>query len=198
MIKNLPSSLTIQSPRKEIYDGARIGKGFTAAHIWRLTNESGEASGFTTRNALTYSFVPNLVWLPRQVGKLSDREGSFSQLFLQATAMKLYRDLPVADELKPLVDEAWALLPRPEGLPGQGLPNKEDLSFFTVSERFLETRRGALETVIEALEAVGSGASLTGKVVSSRYGAGLPEVNAGKVQSLHRQLDRYLRAVSSA
>lgn len=197
LIKNLPSSLTISSPRKEIYDGARIGNGFTAAHVWRLTKDSNEEPDFTTRNALTYSFVPNLVWLPRQVGKLSDREGSFSQLYLQATASKIYRALDVTDELKPFVEEAWSLLPQPQGLPPQGLPDLEDLSFFSVSERFMGGRLAALRSVVAALEDVAAARPLPEKVVSARYGAGLSKLDRGAARNLHRQLQSYQRAVGT-
>jgi hypothetical protein len=44
-----------------------MGKGFVASHVWRkLVNGSS-----APQHALTNSFIPNLVWLPTQVAKLS-------------------------------------------------------------------------------------------------------------------------------
>lgn len=46
---------------------ARIGNGFVASHVWRKLTNNGSAS----QHPLTYSFIPNLVWLPTQVAKLT-------------------------------------------------------------------------------------------------------------------------------
>ena len=43
---------------------------------------------------LAYSFVPNLVWLPSEVAKLTDRQDSFVQRYVQAISTRLYRDYP--------------------------------------------------------------------------------------------------------
>jgi hypothetical protein len=63
-----------------------MGTSFVASHVWRELVPSGQAS----RERATYSFVPNLVWLPAQVSKLSDREGSFVQTYLQALSWKIW------------------------------------------------------------------------------------------------------------
>ena len=90
------------------------GEGYVASHVWRVLNREG---GLAARNPLTYSFVPNLVWLPREVSKLTDREGSFVQGYIQALAIKIYREIPVRDELQPIVEESWGLLPAPAHIP---------------------------------------------------------------------------------
>jgi hypothetical protein len=69
LIKNIPSSLPIESRFGE-YAGARMGNGFVASHVWRRLTIDGYAS----QHSLTNSFIPNLVWLPAQVSKLSDRK----------------------------------------------------------------------------------------------------------------------------
>jgi hypothetical protein len=74
LIKGIPGALSIESSFSE-YNGARMGNGFVASHVWRKLTDNSSAS----QHPLTYSFVPNLVWLPAQVAKLSDREGSFVQ-----------------------------------------------------------------------------------------------------------------------
>jgi len=91
LIKNIPKRLIIKSSLKDIYDTRKIGSGFVACHIWRTLNVQGRKKTriLAAQNPLTYSFIPNLVWLPRQVAKLTDREGSFTQLYLQAVAYKI-------------------------------------------------------------------------------------------------------------
>src|SRR5207248_16566 len=72
LVKGLPRSLSISSPESSrVYGSAPIGNGFVSSHVWRMLR-SGE---YASRNPLTYSFVPNLVWLPGQVAALTDREG---------------------------------------------------------------------------------------------------------------------------
>ena len=45
------------------------------------------------------SFVPNLVWLPVQISKLTDREGSYAQRFLQAISCQIYKNISLPKEL---------------------------------------------------------------------------------------------------
>jgi hypothetical protein len=89
LIKNLPRTLPIQASGNPLYDGHTLGDGFVAAHVWReISDNIGKLS---SRDPITNSFIPNLVWLPKQVAKLTDREGSFAQTYLQALSVKIYR-----------------------------------------------------------------------------------------------------------
>jgi hypothetical protein len=115
LIKGIPSALPIESRFSE-YSGARMGNGFVASHVWRKLTNHGSAS----QHPLTNSFIPNLVWLPTQVAKLSDREGSFVQTYLQAISKKIYGPVPVSTHQQTVVAEAWGLLPDPSGIPLQG------------------------------------------------------------------------------
>lgn len=108
LVKGLPRSLEIDGPSRGPYRGARIGTGFVAAHVWRTLTDG---AGLSARNPATYSFVPNLVWLPGEIAALTDREGSFAQLYVQALAQKVYRHRTVAPRLAPVVEHAWSLLP---------------------------------------------------------------------------------------
>jgi hypothetical protein len=130
LIKGLPRSLVIEGPKGGPYAGGRIGSGFVAAHVFRDL-ESGEPS---TREPLTYSFVPNLVWLPGEIAALTDRQGSFAQTYVQALAHKLYRHHPVVPSLQSLAEDAWRLLPEPVGVPEQGLPDLSELHYFMPTE----------------------------------------------------------------
>ena len=73
LVKSLPRSLEIENAHNLLLHRRPLGTGFVASHAWRQLAPSGAAA----RNPATYSFVPNLVWLPLQVSKLTDREGHF-------------------------------------------------------------------------------------------------------------------------
>ncbi|MBI5526542.1 MAG: hypothetical protein HY897_09415 [Deltaproteobacteria bacterium] len=80
LIKGLPKPLRIRSSAsQELYDKRFLGKGYVASHAWRVHD-----------NPETNSFIPNLVWLPKQVSKLTDRPGSFAQRY----PGHLYQALP--------------------------------------------------------------------------------------------------------
>ena len=48
LIKNMPKSLSIESPLKDIYNNQRIGRGFVACHVWRLTTNNIKKFTFKT------------------------------------------------------------------------------------------------------------------------------------------------------
>lgn len=103
----------------------------------------------------------------------------------------MYRSAPVKPDLKPIVEEAWALLPEPAPLPVPVDP--ELLNWFVTSERFFATRRARLASVRRALADVAAGRPLDAKVVSRRYTEGLPSVTAEARDSLARHLERFTR-----
>jgi hypothetical protein len=188
LVKGLPRSLPIRSPLRELYDGRRMGTGFVAAHVWRELRGTGLAS----RDPLTYSFVPNVVWLPSDVAKLTDREGSFAQTYLQALSMKIYREDRVGKGLESIVEQAWTKLPHPLGIPKEGLPEIADLNFFEPTEGFLQRRISKITEVVRAVDAVLAGRRLEGRVIASRYTSGLPSVPHKTLDQLKSHLESYL------
>jgi len=189
LIKNIPKSLTISAEGNSLYRGARIGKGFVAAHVWRESTVDGVLA---SRHPLTYSFVPNIVWLPAQVAKLTDREGSFVQGYLQALSHKIYSSYQVEPAFQPMVEEIWDRLPMPGGIPEQGLPDVDDLNFFDVSDSFVSRRRSSIRVVRDAVDALLAGRDPEGKVISSRYTEGLPEVAPDALKVLRANVDALL------
>ena len=183
LIKGLPKSLSVATPERGHLSGARMGNEFVASHVWREVDHEELAS----RVPLLNSFVPNLVWLPAQVSKLSDREGSPVQRALQALSWRIYRDAPVAPHLRNIVEEAWQLIPEPEELPE--LP---DLNWFEPTKRFFATRQTRLQSVINGLERLNAGLVLDKKVVSSRYTEGLPRVDGLARAELLEYLRRFV------
>jgi hypothetical protein len=170
LIKSIPRALAISGPKGSHVHQARMGTEFVAAHVWRVVDHTGLAN----RHPLLNSFVPNLVWLPAQVAKLSDREGGVFQGTLQAMAFRVYHGAPVEPRLLQIAESAWRMIPPPgTALDDFGL---DDLNWFRATESFFRVRLARLRSVIAALEAVEKGMPLPERVVTRRYAAGLPHV----------------------
>lgn len=95
LLKGLPKPLEIISKVPQL-SGSKLGTGWVASHIWRRTRSLDRANSHPWLN----SFVPNLVWLPKQISKLSDRDGSAFQSALKIASKEIYGDLTY--------DNAWA------------------------------------------------------------------------------------------
>jgi hypothetical protein len=197
LVKGLPKSLNITSGNHFFYSGKRIGKGFVASHVWRQFKESPTGIGLSSHNPILNTFIPNLVWLPTQVSKLTDREGTFTQIYLQALSAKIYRNLDVPDCLKSIVSRAWQMLNIPAGIPEQGLPDITELSFFEPSEKFFAERRKKINIVIDGLETSLRGRPLKRKIITSRYGEGLSIVPKIRLKERIHELKHYLEAIKA-
>ena len=195
LIKGLPRSLDIISPNQPLYNGKRIGKGFVASHVWRKINNSAIGAELSTRDPILNSFVPNLVWLPAQVSKLTDREGTFTQLYLQALSAKIYKNLEVPSKLTPFIKKTWDMLEIPKGIPSQGLPEIKDLSFFSPSKQFVSVRRKKIVEVVEALNTIIEGHQLEDKIITTRYGEGLPTLSIDILVDREKELSEYLNYI---
>jgi hypothetical protein len=136
--------------------------------------------------------VPNVVWLPSEVAKLTDREASFVQSFTQALSVKIYRDVRVDPKVAPIVGDAWAMLPVRDSIPEQGLPQLESLNFFQPAEGWMKKRLDNIRTVASALDAVANGRPLETKNLSTRYAAGLPALPPSAASSLRDRLLAFL------
>lgn len=186
LIKAIPRSLAVSAPHQKHLNGRRIASEFVAAHVWR---ECVGGPPLASRRPLLNSFVPNLVWLPRQVAKLSDIEGSLVQRTLQRMSWAIYRHLPVEARLEDVVAEAWALLPEPKVHQAH---TTSTLNFFVATPQFLATREKKVQAVVGAIEAVLAGNDPVGKVVSKRYDEGLASVSAPALRKLEEHLRRFL------
>lgn len=186
LVKALPRSLSISGPRGSYLHRKRIGREFVASHIWRKVDKGQSANQVPLLN----TFVPNLVWLPAQIAKLSDLDGEIVQLTLKEISHRIYANAPVDDHLEPIVAEAWSMLPMPE--PRIDLEvNLKNLNWFVATERFLTLRSGRLAEVISALRTLEAGEPLTRKVVATRYTDGLPTVGADRRKRLIEFLSRF-------
>jgi hypothetical protein len=185
LVKNLPRALYVGGPTGRRMRGSRMGSEFVAAHIWRTVSSPHLAS----RHPLLNSFVPNLVWLPRQIAKLTDREGSRVQQAVQAMSWTIYRTAPVDAHLTDVVASAWRLIPKPD-FPLE-LFELSSLNWFQPTAQFYRTRSLRLQAVIDALDAADQGVTLPTRVVPPRYTAGLSHVPASARARLRTSLERF-------
>lgn len=185
LIKGIPKSLVIRGVAGSHLDGGKLGNGFVACHIWRNVNHADLAS----RHPRLNSFVPNLVWLPRQIAKLSDREGGHIQTALQRTSWGIYRSAPVRAELHDLVEETWALIPEPAGWSSTDL---SDLHSFEYTDKFQQNRQTSLRQVKDFIDALLAGRPIpSASRLSGRYQAGLPTVDRQALSALSAELANF-------
>jgi hypothetical protein len=194
LVKGVPHSLEVLNPRNRLLHGKWLGTSFVASHVWRKLTDGTDAP----RDRTTYSFVPNLLWLPSQLSKLSDREGGFVQTFLQALSVKIYRAVPIERPLRHLVEPIWKLLPERIEASKVTLPNAADLNYFRFDEKWLTRRVRTLDGVVQALADVCAGTAPLKKVVAARYGGGLGSVESSAAAKLLDELSAYRDAVTSA
>jgi hypothetical protein len=185
-IKNIPRALPILAPAQKHLNGRRMATEFVASHVWRVPVDGG---ALASRRPLLNSFVPNLVWLPSQIAKLTDLEGSTVQRTLQEMAWVRYRHCPVDPHLEEVVEEAWALLPTPATTLAHDFAT---WNYFVPSDSFVKSRQARVRSVLEAVQKVLAGDELTTKVISSRYTEGLPAVTPNALSTLEAHLRRFV------
>lgn len=130
LLKDIFNTCPIKSPEIKQYNKHLIGKGFVASHIWREINGTEKLASTLPD---TNSFVPNLVWLPKQISKLTDREKSYAQRLLQKLSYEIYRDVN-KDEY---TNRIWSFLSKPKITIEL---DKTKLNFFEISEIWIEKR----------------------------------------------------------
>ena len=81
-----------------------------------------------------------------------------------------------------------------KGSPPRGLPDPERLSpYFAVTDKFTRRRFESMATVKAALDRVATRDCLSGKVISSRYTQGLPELKPEDIAELRGFLSKLLK-----
>ena len=185
LIKNIPRALPITAPAQKHLNGRRMATEFVAAHVWRVPVDGGVLA---SRRPLLNSFVPNLVWLPSQIAKLTDIEGSTVQRTLQEMAWARYRNCNVDAHVCDAAEEAWALLPPPTQA---GTHDMETWNYFIPTDGFVKRRQARVHSVLTAVQTVLSGAQLPKKVISTRYTEGLPLVDPAALLELEGHLKRF-------
>ena len=189
LIKGIVSSLEIESPTKWL-NGLK-GNGFTASHVWREPSDYAASKKLATSRPNLNSFVPNLVWLPKQIAKLTDREGSFAQHYLQMLSRHIYEHCSVSPNLADLVGRCWRELPAPSDLRDVKLPDRKDIPFFEYKASMVVRRKNKKIAVVRdaCLKVVRTGRLPSNKLISTRYKNGLLKVRPAKLKALAKWLD---------
>lgn len=186
LIKNAVKSLRIESTRP-FFNGARLGGGWVAAHVWQVRKDGTRATIWPETN----SFIPNLVWLPSWLARMSDRPASFVQEFLQAISGSLYADVPVNTWRSTWAERAWAQLEIPT-IPSSGLPDVGTLNFFEDSSSWRENREHTVHQVVNALQ----GTDVPG-LRPTRYREGIRALDPAARLALAETLSAYIGDNSS-
>lgn len=175
LIKNWVKSLTISSPQP-LYNGRRIGNGFVACHVWRGSVNDKPLHA----DPLLNSFVPNLVWLPSDLARLSDRVGSYTQRLLQVMARRIYGNVTFKGPIRDYVDQSWQRLPPPENPP---VVSTKTVSYFSHEPLAIRRQDESLIDVIRGIQTVRDGGRIA-KVYSKRYGPGLRALPTETIDAL--------------
>ena len=133
------------------------------------------------------SLVPNIVWLPRQIAKLTDREGSLAQKMLQALSHKIYDGIDMPEEILNL----WNYLPYPEKYKSLEI-NIDEINFFVVKESWLKRRiKGLISEMDRIISLEETYDPKTKKIKCSRYGPSLVKISINKRRFLNEWLIKY-------
>ena len=143
-IKGIPKSLRIISHISEM-NGNRMGNGFVASHIWRKLIKHTDI--LASQYAATNSFIPNLVWLPSQISKLTDREGSYAQRFLQYVSSRLYKNIQIKNKT---IQNIWDELEEPDITPICEV-DLNNLNYFDTTANWLNKRRDNLNKELQSI-----------------------------------------------
>ena len=192
LVKGIPRSFTVESSHLEYYDGLRMGNGFVASHIWGKVAIDGNQY-FSSRIANLNSFVLNLVWLPSQLSKLTDRESSFAQRFLQVVSHKLYRKIQMPE----LISKVWDSLPFPAEFEVSGI-DVSKVAFFSVSEGWLKKRIDNLISEIDLIVSATTDNTEREKIKCRRYLPSLVRLSSTERTTLNEWLNEYRSVIQNA
>lgn len=192
IIKGYVRSLEIRSPFSS-YNKYKIGNAYVASHVWRQPSNFLSNEDLATKDPWLNSFIPNLVWLPQQLSKLSDREGGYVQTFLQKVSFQIYHH--IITDCPDLTNSLW------DKLPVGVISDKEkvdisNISFFKYEQKVLQGRKSKILTVIHALQERVSNSFISNKIVSDRYTEGLNRLQSSSLVELKNDLENYMKQLS--
>ena len=168
-----------------------------AAPLWRQPTDFARTGVLASRIPKLNSFVPNLVWLPKQIAKLTDREGSFAQRYLQKLSRHIYGGVRIKARARQLIDDIWGSLPEPPCLDEVEMPSIDKIAFFAYKDNIVNQRKEKkIAAVRNACQTLLVGRPLlVKKLISTRYTEGLPRVAPNALHELAEWLGTYLDAI---
>jgi len=166
-------------PTTNPYGDTKITSGLVCCHIW---------SG-TTHLPLLFSFVPNLVWLPKSLANYSDAHSAREPHPIHHALKQVSRARYRLGHLNPRVSKAWALLdlPNPVILPPHVSTEISD------GEAIASLAKQRINRMIKFLEATLDPNIKTPNRFSKRYHAGVGPGIDNSVWTAQRWLDRKTR-----
>jgi hypothetical protein len=157
-IKGLILNRTL-SPETNPYGGSRITRGVVCCHIW---------SG-TTTSPLLFSFVPNLVWLPKSLARYSDAHSAAEPHPIHNALKQISLERYGSIVRNRRVESAWQLLEPPTPLMLNHIVQTEIADDGKISD--LVKKR--VKRMIDFLEATLDPNSEMPQRFSKRYHAGI-------------------------
>jgi hypothetical protein len=186
LIKGIVRSFHVNSKKIPAYDGRKIGNGFVASHIWGKVRVQ-ESEMISSRHYMLNTFVPNLVWLPVQISKLTDREGSIAQRLLQTISWKIYGDIDMAPE----ISTVWKAL-KCKTVFSENTFDPERINYFIVPNDWLTKRIKNLVSEMETILSIDIiNIKQLSEVKSSRYLPSLREISMEQKQEMNEWLHKY-------
>ena len=190
-----PYSLKIVSPISSM-NGKKLDGGFVASHVWKELRS--KPKGFHACNwGCTNSFIPNLVWLPEQISRLTDRDDSYAQHFIQHVSYLLYRSvsLPATIPSKMI----WAELKKPSIKPITKI-DPASLNYFEFSSSWIDKRKSKLQDELNSIKNVLVGKPpVISKVDNSKYLPTLAKVVKTRMTPYNkRNLENWLDQILSS
>jgi len=169
-IKGIPKSLPIISGWKEI-KGQKLGNSWVASHVWMSMRTRDEHACEWER---TNSFIPNLVWLPKQLSKLTDRDGGYAQLFLKHLSYLLYSKIEIDN---PMISAIWSELKDP-GITPESKFTMDDLNFFDSDAEWIEDKKADLHRELQSiLDILDNPSATVESIYNDRYTATLRDAS---------------------
>jgi len=163
LIKGIIKSFIVDSRRVADYNNNKLANGFVASHIWRKLKKDQDKLASTIEK--TNSFIPNIVWLPKQISKLTDREGSYAQNLLKTISYKVYFDTNNLSEFK---KEIWDKLDNPEIVTKRNI-NISELNYFRPPDNWIDKRKKTLLKEMEMIKLAIVSNTINEKVKCSSY-----------------------------
>lgn len=191
LVKGIIKSMPVIS-NGNLYKGMTLGNGFVASHIWRKTNHACSDTELASRDPWLNTFIPNLVWLPKQISKMTDWEDGWAQQYVKVLSRHIYEHCFFKSPLRERIRNLWRLLPTPDGFVGVDLPDISTLNFFEPRDKIVIARIKKIELVIAAIRKILANQPLDKKVIARRYMEGLPHINRKNLSMLADDLQQYV------
>lgn len=126
-----------------------MGEKWVASHVWMTMKNGYHACQWECAN----SFIPDLVWLPKQLSKLTDDDGSYAQQFIKHISYLLYRDIPFSGSTKEMIDGIWDELETP-GIEPVSKFKLDDLNYFDHKDKWINRKKATLHRELTSIVAI--------------------------------------------